>query len=105
MSIEYAHEKLMDAVHSMATGAGRIRDRLQDAALVLIRLRPEDFPEGEMRRSFIGIKDDLTFQPPVADEGSIAATLNLTSEDDMREIARRVVALYHAVRSEIRDRS
>ena len=73
MSIEYAHEKLMSAVHAMATGAGDIRDRLGDAALVLLPLGLEDFPDGELRRSFTGIMDDLTFQPAAGNEGAIEA--------------------------------
>jgi hypothetical protein len=97
MSLGYAKEKLRDAVDSLATGAGRVQERLSYAAMVLIRLRPDDFPEGELRRTFIGVLDDLTFDQAIGEEGSIAATLNRTSDDDARAIARRILNLYFAL--------
>ena len=39
---------------------------------VFMRLHPvqlNDFPEGEFRRRFVGIRDDLTFDEPSGDEG------------------------------------
>jgi hypothetical protein len=98
MSIEYAQEKLMVAVGVLATGTGRLQERLADAALsALIRLKPDDFPEGDLRRKFSGIIDDLTYAPAQGEEGRIAATLKLTNDDDAREIAKRIVSLYHAI--------
>jgi hypothetical protein len=82
MSIEYAKEKLTDAVYSLPTGTGRVQERLGHTALVLIRLGPDDFPERELRRTFIGIWDDLTFDEAAGDEGNIAATLSRTSDED-----------------------
>ena len=40
----YALEKLADALYALATGSGRVQERLGDAAIFLIRVRPEDFP-------------------------------------------------------------
>ena len=99
MSIDYAHEKLSAAVYSLATGAGRVQERLADAALVLIRLKPDDFPDdGDLRRSFVGVMDDLTYEQPQQEgEGRISATLKVTSDYDASEIAKRILALYHAV--------
>jgi hypothetical protein len=98
MRLGYAKEKLTDAVYSLATGADRVQERLSHAAAdVLIRLRPDDFPEGELRRKFIGIWDDLTFDQPTANEGNIAATLNRTDDEDARAIARRILSLYSAI--------
>jgi hypothetical protein len=94
MSIEYAHEKLMQAVDALATGAGRVQERLHNAAIVLVRLQPNDFPEGELRRTFIGVLDDLTFEQATGDEGHIAATLRLTNDEDARAIAGRILHLY-----------
>ena len=39
----YALEKLADALYALATGSG-VQERLGDAAIFLIRVRPEDFP-------------------------------------------------------------
>jgi hypothetical protein len=97
MRIGYAKEKSTDAVDSLATGAGRVQERLSLAADFLIRLRPDDFPEGELRRKFIGIWDDLTFDQPTGDEGNIPATLNRTDDEDARAIARRILSLYSAI--------
>ncbi len=99
MTIDYAVEKLSEAVRVLAVGSGRIQERLADAALVLVRIRPtDDLPEGPLRRSLIGIRDDLTFEPAKEGEGSIRATLKLTSDDDAQAIANRIVSLYHAVK-------
>jgi hypothetical protein len=104
MTIGYAHEKLMDAIYSLATGAGRIQERLGHAAQSLIRLKPDDFPDEHLRRSFNGIVDDLTYEPPQTNEGSIAASLRVTDDEDARAIASRIVALYHAVGRLISER-
>ena len=104
MTIEYAHEKLHDALYSLATGAGRVQERLGDAAYSLIRLKPDDFPDEGLRRSFNGIVDDLTFEQPRENEGGIVASLRVTDDEDARAIARRIVALYHAVNRLISER-
>jgi hypothetical protein len=102
MTIEYAWEKLMQAVDSLATGTGRLQERLADAALFLIRLRPEDIPEGDLRRTFLGVMDDLTYAQ--GEEGSIAASLKIKDDEDARAIAQRIVALFHAIVREMHDR-
>jgi hypothetical protein len=104
MTIEYADEKLMEAAHILATGSGRIQERLLDAAHVLIRLRPDDFPDGELRRTFNGVMDDLTFEQPEGEEGRISATLSATDDEDARAIAKRIVRLYHAVNRLLSER-
>jgi hypothetical protein len=97
MRIGYVDEKLTQAVDLLATGSGRVQERLSYAALELIRLRADDFPEGELRRRFNGIWDDLTFEQPTGVEGSIAATLNRTGDEDACAIARRILKLYFAI--------
>jgi hypothetical protein len=104
MTIEYAWEKLMQAVDSLATGTGRLQERLADAALFLIRLKPDDIPEGDLRRTFLGVMDDLTYTPPQGEEGSIAASLKITNDEDARAIAKRIVALFHGIERELHDR-
>jgi hypothetical protein len=53
----YALEKLADAVAALATGSGRVLDRLFEASTYLIRVRPEDIPDEDLRRTFIGVMD------------------------------------------------
>jgi hypothetical protein len=87
----YALEKLADAVAALATGSGRVRDRLFEASTFLIRVRPEDIPDEDLRRTFIGVMDDdLSYAQPQGDERRILATLRLTNDDDARAIARRI---------------
>jgi hypothetical protein len=91
----YALEKLADAVAALATGSGRVRDRLFEASTYLIRVRPEDIPDEDLRRTFIGVMDDdLSYAQPLGDEGRILATLRLTNDDDARAIARRILDLH-----------
>ena len=104
MTIEYAHEKLLDAIYSLATGAGRIQERLGHAAQSLIRLKPDDFPDKDLQWRFKGIVDDLTFEQPRENEGGIVASLRATDDEDASAIARRIVALYHAVNRLISER-
>ena len=87
-------EKLVHALYALATGAGDVQKRLGTAALCFCPARPEDIPYEDLRRTFAGIKDDLAFEPAKGSEGSIAATLQITDDEDVRAIARRIVTLY-----------
>ena len=92
----YALEKLADALYALATGSGRVQERLGDAAIFLIRVRPEDISDENLRRIFIGVMDDLSYaQAQRGDEGNIRATMRLTDDEDARSIARRILELYH----------
>jgi hypothetical protein len=88
----YALEKLVEAVHCLATGPGRVQERLAEAMTFLIRVRPEDVPD-ELRRQLIGIKDDLTFDQPSGSESRLEATLGRLSNEDASAIAARVLDL------------
>jgi hypothetical protein len=101
MSLDYAHEKLMTAVGGLATGTARLQQRLADAAMCFVAIKPEDdFPDEELRRAFLGIMDDLTFEDGA--DGRIAATMRVTSDEDARDLAKRIVSLYHAVDRRLR---
>jgi hypothetical protein len=93
-SEDYAYEKLMLAVHALATGVSPLQERLVDAALLLIRLQPHDFPDKDLRRIFEGVIDDLSFDQAQGDEGQIAATMKNTSDEDARAIAGRIFSLF-----------
>jgi hypothetical protein len=98
MSITYAHEKLTQAIYGLATGAGRIQERLHQAYMAMHTLKRDDLPDGNMRRKLAGVMDDLTYQPAKGHEGQITATLAITNDEDAREIARRIVDLFLEVR-------
>src|SRR5262245_64046584 len=97
MTIEYAHEKLRQAMRSLATGSGGLHERLREAGLILIRLKPDDFPDKDLRRIFTGLLDDLTYAEPQRGEARISATLRVTSDEDARAIAGRIIDLYHKI--------
>jgi hypothetical protein len=57
----YVLEKLIQAVDALATGAGRVQERLGHAAIHLFRVYPEDISDENLRRTFIGVMDDLSY--------------------------------------------
>ena len=60
MGLDYAHEKLLGAVYALATGPGRIQERLYLAWLGFHPLEPgRDFPE-DLRLDFQRVSDTLT---------------------------------------------
>ena len=95
----YALEKLCEAVDALTTHHGRVQERLAEAAIYLIRIRPADIQDDELRRMLIGIKDDLSFDEPAGNEGRIAATLRKTDEADASAIERRILELHDRTRS------
>jgi hypothetical protein len=90
----YALEKLSQAVQALATGAGRVQERLGEAAMYLIRIRPDEIPIEELRRILVGIKGDLTFDEPVGNEGRLVATLRGLDDADASAIETRIVHLH-----------
>ncbi len=82
----YAFEKLSEAVYELATGAGRVQERLFEAAIYFIQIRPVDIPDEDLRRMLVAIKDDLAFEEPKGKEGRIAATLQKTDDAAHRSL-------------------
>jgi hypothetical protein len=91
VSDEHAHEKLMQAVYALATGSGQIQERLANAAIHLSYVMVSHISDDKLRRAFIGVVDDLTYEGR-----SIHATMKVTGDEDARAIARRIVDLYLA---------
>jgi hypothetical protein len=89
----YVLEKLDQAVHALATGAGRVQERLEEAYRFLIAAQPNEVAEDELRRMLVRIKDDLTFDEPAGSEGRLKATLQSLSDEDASAIAARVSTL------------
>ena len=87
----YALEKFGQAVHELITHPGRVQDRLHAAFLRFHPVRATDLPEGGLRRLFVGIKDDLTFDEPYDGE---ATTLQGVSDEDASAVAGRIWRLY-----------
>lgn len=85
---------VLHTMGALATGVSSLQDRLADAALILIRLRPDDIPEGQLRRTFEGVMDDLSFAEAQGQEGRIAATMKITNDEDARALAGRIFGLF-----------
>jgi hypothetical protein len=98
----YVLEKLIQAVDTLATGSGRVQERIASAALHFLPARPEDLPYEDLRRTFIGIRDDIAFEPAKGNEGRIAATMRITNDEDARAIARRILNLYLELNERLR---
>ncbi len=95
MSISYAYEKLLVAVQILVTNRGELPSRLADAfSSSLIRVRPEDLPEGELRKALQTIREDLTWTEAKGDEGTLAATVALLDELEAKSIAERIFNLF-----------
>jgi hypothetical protein len=90
----YAYQNFMMAVDGMATGVGDIRERLADAYKAhFIMLFSEDFGDTDDRADFEFIKKALTDTPPAGSEGSVEASVAAMSDEQCREVAKRIVRL------------
>ncbi|MGH9321461.1 MAG: hypothetical protein ACRD3V_16445, partial [Vicinamibacteria bacterium] len=95
-SIGYAWQKTYEAIR-MLVGEGSIKKRLEYAASGLLWVDPEDLPNEESRRRFVGIKRSLTKDKPDPDEGSIHATISGMSEQQAEELAQEILTLFMEV--------
>jgi hypothetical protein len=90
----YAYQNFMMAVDGMATGVGGIRGRLADAYKAhVVMLFAEDFGDTEDRADFEFIKGALTTTSPAGSEGSVEASVAAMSDEECREVAKRIVKL------------
>ena len=90
----------MDALD---TGAGHVQERLGHAAIHLFRVHPEDISDGNLRRTFIGVMDDLSYAQAQGGR-RILATLKTMGDEDAMAIARSILELYHEFDRLLRER-
>ena len=89
-----ANEKLYLAVSALATGTGTIQDRLTEAfAFNLSLLKQDDGPNDLMRKIF-DLTARMTRQSAKGEEGTVAATAAILSDQEAMEIAADVLSLY-----------
>lgn len=101
MGLDYAREKFYIAIDTLATSPSPIQERLFYAAMSLIRLRPEDDLPKELRKEFQAIIHELSKEPAIADEGTLAATTRKLSDDDAKKLAERILSIYIELRGGI----
>jgi hypothetical protein len=94
----YAYGLLGEAVYELATGRGRINERLLDAFMHIHRASPDDFPE-TLRGDFMWIVDKFRSTGPLWEEDReimvrrIESALLAMDEHLAVEIARHLIAL------------
>jgi hypothetical protein len=93
----YALEKLADAADALETGAGSVHERLFEAFTCLVRIGPEDMPDGDLRLAFAELMGALTCEEAKGTEGQLVATLKVMDDEQAQNIARAIVDLYHAL--------
>jgi hypothetical protein len=103
----YAHEKLLAALESLATGPGDVRARLLAAYQTFHPLKQSHFPPN-LRKDFEWVLRQLTKHEPIydykgrLDRGSVEETLRRIKNVTGVKIATRIYRLYHALDSEVR---
>ncbi len=96
--MRYADEKLWVAADALATGHGKLQDRLVSAVMGVHTLKRDDFIPGAagdaLWQRFAEIIDGLTKEKARADEGTLAATARTLSDNDAQEFAERFFNLF-----------
>src|ERR687893_1203215 len=93
-SYAYVCEKFAVALDEIAAGEGPVKMRLHNAYISsLSRLSEEDLPE-ELREEFSSIYESASWLPPEApEEGMMASTATHMTDEEARELCRRLVWL------------
>ena len=95
----YAHEKLMLAIHSLATGPGDVRERLVHAFTIFHTLRKENFPE-ELQSDWEWVHEQLTKYGPIYNEkgepiiGAVQNTCSKIKNSTGVKIAEKILEIY-----------
>ena len=103
----YAHEKLLQALESLATGPGDVRDRLLAAYQSFHSLTPAHFPP-HLRRDISWVLNQLTKREPIydykgrLDRGAVEETLRHIKNATGAKIATSLYRLYHALDADVR---
>jgi hypothetical protein len=97
----YTREKLYQATDCLVRGTRSIQERLESAAIYLIRLEAiKDFPP-DLQGEFEEIMHELTKVSAKGDEGTLQATLRETGDMDASKLAERIFSLYLSLRGGI----
>ena len=95
-NLGYVWEKLMAAVHGMASSGSSIQQRIANAFTgSLVRLEVEDFPE-DLRPKFAEIHSAMT-RVESEDDGAFQASASAMTTEEAESIARTIVDLYDQV--------
>ena len=93
----YLYQKLSEAVRTLATGLGLLRERMVYALASFATITLSDFPE-ELRREYNILIERAGLLEAKGDEGRFAATLNQMSDEDVIRLAKTILSLEIQVR-------
>ncbi len=96
MSLDYAFEKLSVAITGMATSTASLQERLANAyifGLHTIGLDVNADLPPDLRSSYREIEKSLTKVPAQGDEGTVAATTRVMSDEEARRIIEQICYL------------
>jgi ribosomal protein L12E/L44/L45/RPP1/RPP2 len=96
MGLSYGWQKFHAAIHSL-TGSEPLSQRIINAyAYSLVHLKDEDVPS-EMLKKFNQFKKNITSVEAKGDEGTIAATVNSLSDEQLQKVAEQIVSMHDTV--------
>jgi hypothetical protein len=95
-TIDYGNEKLWEAVHKLALGAGRMKERLEAAtAHIAMASGARRTMSPALRAKFDKIWARLTAVAAPGDGGSVRATIAQMSEEEACKIASEILDLVY----------
>lgn len=96
MGLDYAQEKLGDAISYLASSDGDLRQRLANAFWGFHPVRPEDFPT-DLQDQYRTIVSNLTKVQATGDEGSVIATTRAMAPVEAKKVAEDLFELFYEV--------
>jgi hypothetical protein len=88
-------EKLCEAVGALATGRGRVQERLSEAAAHLALIGRDELPSDELRPMLVAIMDALA-------SAQLLDPLENLDDEEAVELARRILALHQDLERALR---
>lgn len=108
----YANEKLGTACHIMATSRGDLRERVYQAWIRQgMRARPMGPGQAgvpmseELAKRISDFSNRMSREPASRDEGTIRATIDAMTDEEVADVAEEIWSLWYEVKRELDDHS
>ena len=93
-----AHDRLNKAIEVLATGEGRVKERLGDALAMIATVEPADFPEEPLRTRFATFLEELRLDRAHGSGLTTQATVDRLSRYAAAHAAQRLLDLGYTLR-------
>lgn len=93
-------EKFFGATMSLV-GEGSLKQRIEDAAISIIRLKHHTIPE-PVKEDILSLIADLTSGNPEGEEGRIHATIKRMTDEEARFTSKRILGVYDNIARHMR---